>query len=239
MKRMYGRVQTRYHVIENTLVIDLGGQRRVLTSAPQGGGLGQASYILNHQVEAHAHPGKGFPAPPRYLRRLASRLGISADTVGLMTAVPMTQLVTSRVSQDHLWVECFATVGVTNAVQVGAWPDRLRHHKMGATKPGTINLILITNGYLSSAAMVTAVQVVTEAKTGVLLGHPVLNSIGKPRATGTGTDAVVIVCRPRGQGTPLAYSGTHTVIGALIGNAVTQCVSRGLVKFQEWQEELQ
>lgn len=238
MKGTYGRVHTRYHVIEHTLVIDLGGRRRVLASAPQGGGFGQASYILNHQVEANAHSDKGFPDPARYIHRLASSFGISGGTVGLMTAVPMTQVVMTRVSTDQLWVECFATIGVTNAVRVGEWPVRLRPHKNRATKPGTINLILITNGHLSGAAMVTAVQVATEAKTGVLLDHPVLTRIGKPGATGTGTDAVVIACRLRGQGAPLIYSGTHTVIGALIGRAVARCVSRGLVKFQKWQERL-
>ena len=235
MKGMYGRVQTRYQVIEHTLVIDLGGRQRVLASAPQGGGFSQASYILNHHVEANAYSDKGFPDPARYLRKLASCLGISGGTVGLMTAVPMTQVVTTRVSMGRLWVECFATIGVTNAVRVGEWPDRQLRHKTRVMRPGTINLMLITNGHLSSAAMVTAVQVATEAKTGVLLGHPVLKSIEKPRATGTGTDAVVIACRSRGQGTPLIYSGTHTVIGALMGRAVTRCVSHGLVKFQQWQ----
>jgi adenosylcobinamide hydrolase len=238
MKRMYGRVHTRYQVIDHTLVINLGGRRRVLASAPQGGGFGHACYIMNHQVEPDAHSDQGFPDPARYLRRLASRLGIRGGTVGLMTAVPMTQVVMARVSTDRLWVECFATIGVTNAVRVGAWPVSPLRQKNGETKPGTINLILITNAHLSGAAMVTAVQVVTEAKTGVLLGHPVLKSSGNPRATGTGTDAVVIACRLRGQGAPLIYSGTHTVIGALIGRAVTRCVSRGLVKFKKWQERL-
>jgi iron complex transport system ATP-binding protein len=151
-----------------------------------------------------------------------------------MTAVPMTQLVTARVSAEQLWVECFATVGITNAVRAGEWPLHIRRSRR--VTPGTINLILITNGSLSNAAMVGAVQVVTEAKTGVLRDHGVPSCIDGSEATGTGTDAVVIACRLRGQGPSHIYSGTHTVLGALVGQVVADCVSRGLKKAKIWQE---
>ena len=231
-------MQTRYRVTEQTLVIDLGGKRRVLSSAPQGGGFTSASYILNHQVEsnpiAHTrHRAHGDPA--RALRRLAVRLGVKQGTVGLMTAVPMKQLVTARVSSGAVWVECFATVGVTNAVKAGESPES-DVRRSQAAGPGTINLIVVTNACLSSAAMVGAVQVVTESKTGVLRDHAVPSWTGQPGATGTGTDAVVIACRLRGKGPWHAYSGTHTMIGALIGQAVTRCVTRGLAKAKQWQE---
>lgn len=234
-------VQTRYRVIENTLIIALGGRRRVLSSAPQGGGYTSASYILNHQVEASPstnsrHP-KCFTDPARYLRKLASRIGVGMGTVGLMTAVPITQLVTARVSAGRLWVECFATVGVTNAVRAGEWPLR-RSSQYRRAEPGTINLILITNGNLSDAAMVGAVQVVTETKAGVLHDHAVPSYTGRSGATGTGTDAVVIACRLKGQGPRLAYSGTHTVMGALVGRVVARCVSRGLAKAKKWQNRV-
>jgi iron complex transport system ATP-binding protein len=152
-----------------------------------------------------------------------------------MTAVPMKQLVTARVSFESLWVECFATVGVTNAVKAGERPetDACRSQAAG---PGTINLIVVTNACLSSAAMVGAVQVVTESKTGVLRDHAVPSWTGLPGATGTGTDAVVIACRLRGKGPWHAYSGTHTMIGALIGHVVTRCVTRGVAKAKQWQE---
>lgn len=162
-------------------------------------------------------------------------MGIHASTVGLMTAVPMTQVVTARAASDGLWVECFATVGVTNAVRAGEWPpgDGAGNRLL---KPGTINLILITNGSLSQSAMVGAVQVVTEAKSGALRDHDVLSCQSGAAATGTGTDAVVIACSLRGQGPVYVYSGTHTVIGALIGRVVTDCVTHGLAKAKTWQD---
>ncbi len=191
-----------------------------------------ASYILNHQVDANLTTNKLFPDPARDLRQLASRLKITGETVGLMTAVPMTQLVTARATSDKLWVECFATVGVTNAVRAGEWPPKHAHRDTA----GTINLILITNSSLSHAAMVGVVQVATEAKTGVLRDHVVPSCQSGMAATGTGTDAVVIACRLRGEGSWQVYSGTHTLVGALVGQVVTDCVTRGLAKATAWRE---
>ena len=215
-------------------MIRLGGRKRVLSSAPLGGGFGLASSILNHQVDANG-PIKGrYPMPARYLRKLAFRLRLGGKTIGFMTAVPMTQLVTAQVAAEGLWVVCFATVGVTNAVRAGEWPLRWTQSKR-FNKPGTINLIVITNASLSHTAMVGAVQVVTEAKTSVLMDHAVKSKGDQSLATGTGTDAVVVVGALRGQGPPQQYSGTHTVIGALIGKVVARCVSRGLAKAKRWQ----
>ncbi len=233
------RVRTHYRVMGPTLVVNLGGQKRVLSSAPQGGGFTLASYILNHQVDADSTatvtPSQCFPDPARFLRRMAAQLGIRAHTVGLMTAVPMTQLVTARAVCDGLWMECFATVGVTNAVRAGEWPPQHAHCD-GSGKPGTINLILITNGSLSLGAMVGVVQVATEAKTGVLRDHRVRSCHRGKAATGTGTDAVVIACRLSRAGIPCQYSGTHTILGALVGRVVTHCIVRGLAKAKAWRE---
>lgn len=234
--RTRNEVDTPYQVIERTLVIRLGGRKRVLSSSSYGGGLGFASQILNHQVEANGGLMKRYPMPSRYLRDLASRLGLSDETIGLMTAVPMTQLVTARTTAQGLWVECFATVGVTNAVKAGERPLQSTRSN-GGTRPGTINLVVITNASLSIAAMVGAVQVVTEAKTGVIRDHGVRSRRTRSLATGTGTDVVVIACASRGEGPPQQYSGTHTVIGSLIGRAVARCVSQGLAKAAQWQRD--
>lgn len=212
----------------------------MLSSAPQGGGLQSARYILNHQVEAHpvsiSHArSRRWSEPARYLRQFASTLGVRGKSLGLMTAVPMKQLVISRERSGEIWVECFATVGVTNAVRAGEWPERQTGEQLAAGA-GTINVILITNACLSGAALVGAVQVVTESKTGALRDHGVPSWTGVSGATGTGTDAVVIACEPRGQGSWHCYSGTHTVLGAMIGRVVADCVSRGLELAKQWQK---
>lgn len=219
-------------------MIRLGSRKRVLSSAPYGGGVRFASHILNHQVEVNGRIVGRYPAPARYFRTVASRLGLSGEIVGLMTAVPMTQLVTARATAEEFWVECFATVGVTNAVRAGEWSLGGAQPERG-DKPGTINLVVITNANLSTSAMVGAVQVVTEAKTGALRDHGVRSRGNRSFATGTGTDVVVIACSPRGQEPSFFYSGTHTMIGALVGRVVRHCVTRGLAKAKAWQESHQ
>lgn len=246
-KQSRSNFRTRYRVTRSTLVIDLGAPRRVLSSAPQGGGFRSARYILNHQVEAN--PGYGtltevtqdgrrhsWSDPARYLRRLASDLGADEDVVGLMTAVPMKQLVTGREASAGLWVECFATVGVTNAVRAGEWPQS-DHDAPCAEQLGTINLVVITNACLSNSAMVGAVQVATESKTGLLRDHAVPSWTGMSGATGTGTDAVVVVGARWGNGKRLRYSGTHTIIGAMIGRVVAHCVTQGLNQAKRWADQ--
>ena len=237
-------LRTHYRVTADTLVIDLRRPGRVLSSAPQGGGLRSARYILNHQVKVDAvsggqrtaggqprHPNWGDPA--RYLRGVANALGVDDDCVGLMTAVPMNQLVIGHEESDGIWVDCFATVGITNAVRAGEWPT-VESDQRAIAHFGTINLILVTNATLSYAAMIGAAQVVTESKTGILRDHAIPSWTGMPGATGTGTDVVVIACRLRKKEMRLSYSGTHTVIGAMIGRVVADCVTRGLAGTERW-----
>jgi adenosylcobinamide amidohydrolase len=47
------------------------------------------------------------------------------------------------------------------------------------------------------------------------------------QATGTGTDAIVVVS---GKGAPIRYAGGHTLYGQLVGEAVHTAVSRALMK---------
>lgn len=234
---------TRFRVQRGTLLIDLGTPRPVLSSAPRGGGLTKARFILNHQVPANPISLAGrLPAcpcknPARFLGRVAETLGVDGrvvgvvgrpeGVVGLMTAVPLTKLVTVQKRSGDLWVEGFFTVGVTNAVRAGEPP--VPSLRAVAAGPGTINIILVTNARLATSAMVGAAQVATEAKTAVLLAERVRSWSGRPGATGTGTDAVAIVSGP---GPSLRYSGTHTLLGALIGQVVTQGVHAGL---QRWR----
>ncbi len=230
------RVATISRVTRDTLILDLGSRMRVLSSAPRGGGLRTTRYILNHQVASNPSSnveGRSWEHPSRYLRRLAGLLGVEADCVGLMTAVPMTQVVSSREERDGLWVECFATVGVTNAVRAGERPSHRDGHA-GQGKAGTINLIIVTNACLAVPALVGVVQVATEAKTGVLRDHAVPSLTGSPGATGTGTDAVVAACALRGRGPWHSYAGTHTDVGSMIGLVVCDCVTEGLARAAQW-----
>jgi iron complex transport system ATP-binding protein len=236
MKKPSGRaMQTAYRVRRKTLIVDLGGFRSVLSSAPRAGGITKARYILNHQVAAKPigrdDRGLGVDVrcadPARTLGKLATSLGIRDQFVGLMTAVSLADLVTVREAHGQIWVEGFVTVGTSNAVRAGeaVTPGYLTH---SSSHSGTINLILVTNARLSAAAMVGMVQVATEAKTAVLLRAKVKSWTGRQGATGTGTDAVVVVS---GNGPPLRYSGTHTILGELVGRVIGAAVTEGLARY--------
>jgi adenosylcobinamide hydrolase len=221
---------TSFCVKDDTLVVDLGKPRRVLSSAPRLGGLVMARSILNHQVpdhfvcdsEASREGRRPWGDPIRYLGLVAETLSAPKPCVGLMTAVLMRQLIVLREQWEDLWVEGFFTVGVTNAVRAGE--PTVEHRKNAA---GTINIILVTNAALSASAMVTLVQVATESKTASLLAHNVPSHSGRPGATGTGTDAVVVASGGEGR---LRYGGTHTKIGELVGRLVTRGIGQGLAQ---------
>jgi iron complex transport system ATP-binding protein len=226
-----GRI--RYRISQGTLIIDLQRLHRVISSAPRGGGISRARSILNQQVPANPSSLKGpvmnrWRHPARDLGRLAGRLKVRRPVIGLMTAVPMTQLVVDREQTGRLWVECFCTVGVTNAVRAGERPPS------DTGDAGTINIILVTNATLAMTALVGAVQVATESKTATLINNKV-RSVARPAslATGTGTDAVVIASSLEGVHKML-YSGTHTEIGGMIGRLVSRCVQVGLTRSARW-----
>jgi adenosylcobinamide hydrolase len=240
MKKQRSRaMQTLFRVRRKTLIVDLGSIRSVLSSAPRAGGFTRARYILNHQVVARpiGRDNRGTGAgtrcadPARTLSKLATSLGIHDKFVGLMTAVSLTDLVTVREAYEQFCVEGFVTVGTSNAVRAGE-PVTPRQRTSNGTYPGTINLILVTNADLSAAAMVGMVQVATEAKTAVLLHAKVKSWTGRSGATGTGTDAVVVVS---GDGPPQRYSGTHTILGELVGRVVETAVTEGLGRYMRWQ----
>jgi adenosylcobinamide amidohydrolase len=224
---------TRFRLTDDTLVIDLGTRRPVLSSAPMHGGLVEARYVLNHQIPPSPRDADPSTSPCRdpkgYLGSIAANVGVDQDCVAFMTAVPMAHLIALREAHEDLWVEAFLTVGVTNAVRVGD-PASASAGRTKAVPAGTINIILVTNARFENRAMVEAVQVVTESKTATLLAEQVPTSKGRPGATGTGTDAVAIVS---GDGPPLRYCGTHTKMGELIGRVICSGIKEGLARWSD------
>ncbi|RMH36091.1 MAG: hypothetical protein D6690_06440 [Nitrospirae bacterium] len=226
---------TTFEIRDRTLIVSFPELRQVLSSAVQGGGLRRVRHIINHHVDGRAHECDAstrphMADPARYLLRLAQTLGLTSPTCGLMTAVNLNHVVAKREEAEDLWVEGVFTVGVTNAVRVGEPIDPVATSPSSArgavTQPvGTINMILITNAHLTPAALIGAVMVATEGKTATLLEAGVPSWTGRPGATGTGTDAIVVV---NGRGRRLRYSGTHTKVGELIGRVVRQGIEDGL-----------
>lgn len=204
------------HIHERTLIVALPALYRVLSWAPLNGGLVEARTILNHQVDVQAY---STLEPETYLSSLAQRLQVERPVVGLMTGVLMERLVRRVIQTNTLRLECFATVGLSNALAVGDPPTY-------EERPGTINLIIALNQSLSPSALVEAVQIVTEAKVQGLYAAKIKSTVSNTLATGTGTDCVAIAC-PQGEPT-YQYCGKHTRLGELLGRVVGKAIEEGI-----------
>lgn len=205
-------------VRDRTLIVELPERYRVVSWAPLSGGAIEAQTILNHQVNTRESPA---PEPDVFMDTLAHRLGVEFPVVGLMTGVLINRLVQRAVMHDDLTIECFATVGLSNALAAGD-PATYEEHV------GTINLIVVVSQPLTPPAMIEAVQLVTEAKTAALMGADIRSTVSDALATGTGTDCVAFACPV---GAPAyRYCGKHTKLGELIGRVVSEAMREGIRK---------
>jgi len=156
-----------------------------------------------------------------------SALGLKQERASfLFTGADMDHLSIKHETFKQLTVYALVTAGVSsNAMRMSR--DRGDYYE-----PGTINVIVISNMALTPRAMTRAIITATEAKTAALLDMDIRSSYddGARRATGTGTDNMIIAGGGRGKKAPLDHSGGHTKLGELISKAVyagvTEAVNR-------------
>ncbi len=158
-------------------------------------------------------------------------LGFAPEsTAMLFTGANMDNLAVVKKSFKAMEVTALVTAGVeSNAMRMSAdtglfyEPD-----SSGKThKPGTINILLLTNMRLSPQAMSRGIITATEAKSAALQDLDIRSgySAGLHQATGTGTDNIIVV---EGAGLPIDASGGHTKMGELMASAVYEGVQRAI-----------
>lgn len=163
----------------------------------------------------------------------SSVLGVKEKNTSLLfTGADMSNLAIIKKVYRDMEVTALVTAGVAgNAVRTGEdsglfyEPDSQPDPK----KPGTINILLLTNMELSPRAMTRAVVAVTEAKSAAMQDLDIRSSytgLVNP-ASGTGTDNVLVV---QGRGGEISNSGGHTKMGELIGRAVYRGVQEAIFK---------
>ncbi len=158
-------------------------------------------------------------------------LGLSPESTSfLFTGADMDNLAIVKKSFKEMEVTALITAGVAgNAVRMahdtGAYyePDHLNKN----TKPGTINIMVLSNMQLSPRAMTRAIISATEAKSAAMQDMDIRSSYSSTinPATGTGTDNVLVV---EGSGIPIDASGGHTKMGELIARAVYNGVRKAV-----------
>jgi adenosylcobinamide amidohydrolase len=87
-----------------------------------------------------------------------------------------------------------------------------------APRAGTINVVAFVPAVLSDAALLNALCTITEAKSQALW-------LAGIEGTGTASDAVTLVCPPRGEVEP--FGGPRSRWGAPLARAVCAAVRNG------------
>ncbi|MEU4688218.1 adenosylcobinamide amidohydrolase [Actinoplanes sp. NPDC023714] len=175
------------------------------STAVLGGGVGPREWLINASVPMSY----SRPDPDAHLAGLADQLGLTGPGVGMMTGVDVADVVSAR--DDG--VQVCATVGLGAPIPA-ADPDAVgfEHHA------GTVNIVVWIPQRLGDGALINAVATATEAKA------QAIGDLGLA-ATGTATDAVVVLC-PLG-GPVAAYGGPRSRWGAPMARAVHRAVLDG------------
>jgi adenosylcobinamide hydrolase len=192
-----------------SLVVDLGGVRRTLSSAVLGGGLARARAWLNVTVP----PDYARTDPAADLAERAAALALASPVVGMLTAVDVADHHQAR----RGGATAFATVGVRHALA----PAGTRPRPLAA---GTINLLVVVDAPLTDAGLAGAAQTAIEAKAQALAATGIEATNAPGPATGTATDAFCIAALP---GATVPFAGPATRTGGDIAHAVFAAVREG------------
>jgi len=178
----------------------------IAASTGVAGGLRKVSTLLNRSVE------KGFsdPDPEEFLRGITAGSGYGEDFFGMLTAVPMKDLVILQ----YDFITVFVTAGVTN-------PDP----NEDPCGPHTINIIIVSRESLTDGALIETVITATEAKADALraAGH---------NFSGTTTDAVIVAFEKTQESPIHQYAGSCTGYGRRVYGAVRMGVSESLKRHE-------
>ncbi|MEU9798608.1 adenosylcobinamide amidohydrolase [Streptomyces sp. NPDC051000] len=181
-----------------------GEGRRMISSAPLGGGIGERRWVLNAQVPH----GYRRTDPDTHLAELAAGAGVSGPGVGLMTAAD----VTDHGGATDEGVHALASAGLG----VRGWAAVPAPGLPGPREAGTINIVVSVPVAFSDAALVNAVATATEAKVQALRDAGV-------DASGTPTDAVCVAALEPSSTRPAEpFAGPRSVWGARLARAVHQ-----------------
>lgn len=212
-----------------TLVLELAGPMKVVSTLE--GFRDNITTVANHYFPPPSW-GLGHDQELADLRqRTLKVLGLQHETTAMLfTGADMDNLAIARQSYRDMTVYALVTAGVqSNAVRMSADTGSYYEPTGSSTaeKPGTINILLLTNMQLSPRAMTRALISITEGKTAALADLDIRSSYTPDinRATGTGTDNIIVV---EGEGVAIDASGGHTKMGELMARAVYEGVQQAI-----------
>ncbi|MEL6908061.1 MAG: bifunctional adenosylcobinamide kinase/adenosylcobinamide-phosphate guanylyltransferase, partial [Planctomycetota bacterium] len=161
--------------------------------------------------------------------RVTAAGGGGGATAAFLTSRRLDAHVVESAECEHGTVRAVATVGLGNALTAG---DDATPHRVG-----TINVAVVLPCPCTEEAMLETLGLASEAKCIAVLDAGMRSVVSARRATGTGTDALVVLApapSPEGPEERQPYAGKHTTLGAAVGRAVEGAVRRGA---RDWLRE--
>jgi len=195
---------------------------RTLSSAVFGGGYKKIDTIVNIKTNANALIGN---SPDQLVSDFLKRKFPGRSGIGLLTSAKIEYAQFIYACEKDIHVLAAVTAGTSNALNIAE--RTTTDFSGGQTLCGTINTIVITDGFLLDDCMVSTAISATEAKTAALIDLGIKSTVTGNQATGTGTDSIVIVS---GNGIRIRYAGGHTLFGQIVGETVYSAVKRSLLK---------
>jgi adenosylcobinamide amidohydrolase len=206
---------------EGHLLLEFPAEADSISSAVYGGGAGRLKRAVNQYVSRDYECSN----PVQDLENKLQEWGYPLEgCAGLMTAVPLEHAAVAEEDTGSAGIFCCVTAAAGNAARAGS-----QRSVLAAYRPGTINIMLGIDGWLSQSAMVNAVMTATEAKAAALADLGIKDSENALIATGTTTDAIVLaVSGSRRYAAEHVYAGTATDLGGAIGRLVYSAVTESL-----------
>jgi iron complex transport system ATP-binding protein len=193
---------------------------RTMSSGVIGSGTGWHRFFVNRHVDKDYNCSDHRTEMASFLKSHGFE---PSETVGMMTAVVLEDVVFKLVKQDGFSIFVVVTAGVGNAID--ASKSELHSFEMA---PGTINTWIFVNGELTEEAFIQSIMTATEAKVKAMNDLLVVDKVTGTIATGTSTDSILIAASQTGK--VLEFAGTITPLGKLIGKAVYQCTIEAIQK---------
>jgi adenosylcobinamide amidohydrolase len=194
------------------LRVDLGSRHRCLASTVLGGGLGEVRTWVNLQVPSDY----ARTDPAAHLAEVSAAL--PGPVVGMLTAAPVERFQDATCGSAR----ALATVGLGHPIAAAGGP-------LASTRPGTINIFVVTQAPLTDAALAGALQTAVEAKVQALTEAGIGARNMRGFATGTASDAIAIACVT---GASVPFAGPATEAGHDLARAVWEAVSKGC---EDWR----
>lgn len=212
--------ESRLHISEELIELTTPIPLRTMSSGVIGSGTGW------HQTFVNRHVHKDYSCS-NHRAEMASFLKSKgfepSETVGMMTAVVLEDVVYKRFIEEEFSIFVVVTAGVGNAIDA----SKGEQHSFEMT-PGTINTWVFVAGELTEEAFIQSIMTATEAKVKALNDLKVKDEVTGTIASGTSTDSILIAATQTGA--VLEFAGTITPLGKLIGKAVYLCTTEAIQK---------